>query len=574
MLNRYYEDELGKLRTLASEFSRANPTLAPMLAGASTDPDVERVLEGVAFLAGMARQKLDDEFPEFVQEIANLLFPHYLRPVPSTTMVAFAPRGAQMETVSIAAGTELCSVPVDGTACSFRTTQAIEAYPVALQDVHLSGEVGVPPQLTLDFVTLGVDVSQLALSKLRLFLSGGYSEAARLLLLLCKYVQAVRLECAGREIDLGPRCLRPSGFDTALLDYPRNAFPGYRVLQEFFVQPEKFLFVDIEGLEVLRGMGKVNCFRIRCQMAQLPSWVTEIKADAFMLNVTPVINIFSRAAEPISHEHRVSEYRVVPEAQDRDHYRVFSVDQVIGYQQGVAEQRPYRSFGQIGEDGLLAKRTFRTAIRPSAIVAGTDTYLSLTYPPEDQLLSETLSIALTCTNHNLPVGLKIGDICQPTASTPDRMAFRNIRPLTAPLDPPLGEALLWRLISHVSLNFLSLAEVGNLRALLGIYLFAESNEEKQDAANRRRIDGIQSVEVTRDTRLVGRGSLMRGQRIVLGCRPDHYAGPGDLFLFGSVVERFLADYAPINSYTRVEVIDLLSGESFQWPPRLGNKALL
>ena len=210
-----------------------------MLAGASTDPDVERLLEGVAFLTGMARQKLDDEFPEFVQEIANLLFPHFLRPVPSTTMVAFTPRGAQMEIVSIPAGTELGSVPVDGTACSFRTTQDVEATPVILQDVRLSADVGQSPQLIFEFASPSVDVSQLPLSRLRLFLSGGYSEAAKLMLLLCKYVSAVRLECAAQVFDLDPRSLRPSGFDNVLLDYPRNAFPGYRVLQEFFVQPEK-----------------------------------------------------------------------------------------------------------------------------------------------------------------------------------------------------------------------------------------------------------------------------------------------------------------------------------------------
>ena len=134
--------------------------------------------------------------------------------------------------------------------------------------------------------------------------------------------------------------------------------------------------------------------------------------------------------------------------------------------------------------------------------------------------------------------------------------------------------MLWRLISHVSLNFLSLADANNLRTLLGIYIFSERNEISLDAANRRRIDGIQSVEVTRDTRLVGRGSLMRGQRIVLKCRLDFYAGEGDMFMFGSVIERFLANYAPINSYTRVEMVDVFSGVSFQWPPRLGNQILL
>jgi type VI secretion system protein ImpG len=259
-------------------------------------------------------------------------------------VVAFLPRGAQMETVLFPAGTELGSLPVDGTPCVFRTTQDVEAVPVVLQNAGLSTEVGMPPRLSFDFVSAGVDVSQLAISKLRLFLAGGYSEAAKVMLLLCKYVLTVRLECGTQVIELGAGCLRASGFDNALLDYPGNAFPGYRVLQEFYVQPEKFLFVDIEGLERLRGCGKNNRFRIVCQLSQVPSWMSEIKTGDFMLNVTPVINLFSRSAEPISHEHRVSEYRVVPEAQEREHYRVFSVDQVIGYQQGVAQQRPYLPF--------------------------------------------------------------------------------------------------------------------------------------------------------------------------------------------------------------------------------------
>ena len=164
MLNRYYEDELTKLRTLAAEFSKANPALAPMLSGMSADPDVERLLEGVAFLTGMARQKLDDEFPEFVQEIANLLFPHFLRPVPATSVVAFLPRGAQMETVLIPAGTELgrwhhriVGVAVDRPDVGNRCRAAPQLFPVGAHFRYRSEpEILKPPRFPVKITIFAV----------------------------------------------------------------------------------------------------------------------------------------------------------------------------------------------------------------------------------------------------------------------------------------------------------------------------------------------------------------------------------------------------------------------------------
>jgi type VI secretion system protein ImpG len=593
MLNRYYEDELAKLKGLAAEFARANPALAPMLSGRSSDPDVERLLEGVAFLTGLARQKLDDEFPEFIQELCNLLFPHYLRPVPATTLVAFEPRGALTETARVATGVELASIPVDGTTCIFRTTQPVEVHPLSVSS-RLEVGAGRTPSIVLDFMLQGSDLTRWQAGSLRLFLGEGYSDASRLLMLLATEVVGIRANAgtgvAAVSIDLGPRALQPAGFDTELLPYPSNAFPGYRNLQEFFVQPEKFLFMDLSGLDRLRGV-KASTFSVTLTLKRQPAWLSELGPDAFMLNVTPAINLFSHHANPVTLDHRLADYRVIPEGANRQHYQIHSVDRVTSYRQGVAEQRVYLPFGALGEGGPWSRSqtqrdsasasgkpaadelVYRTSLRPAAVGNESDVYLSVAYPPSVTPQTETLSIDLTCTNRYLPEILRYGDLSEPTMTSPERLKFRNIRTMTPVVNPPVGESLRWRMLGHSAVNFLSLADAANLRTLLSLYVFSERQEQGQEVANRRRIAGIRELVVTGEVRLFGRNTL-RGQHIRMRCELDHFAGVGDMYVFGSVIDRFLGAYAAINSYTRFELEDIFSGEVFRWPPRLGQQTLL
>jgi len=574
MINRYYEDELNKLKHLAQEFAQANPALAPMLADSSADPDVERLLEGVAFLTGLTRQKLDDEFPEFAQELANLLFPHYLRPIPACTLLCFTPKAPLREVARIAAGVELASLPVDGTPCRFSTCDALEIQPLSLHRVELENRAGSIPRLVLEFELQGGSLESWSAESLRFFLGSGYTEAAKLLLLLANHVTSVKIGDGTSACELGPKALRLSGFDNPMLPYPSHAFPGFRALQEFFVMPEKFLFVDLTGLSHWKTRNRTNRFSIALTLNQIPEWMPEIRSDSLLLNVVPAINLFPYDAAPISHDHRITEYRVLPEGQNLQHYQVYSIDKVTGYQQGTARQRSYQPFGISQSNCQEAELSYRTAVRAATVGRGSEVFLSVNYPPEETPLPETLSVQLTCTNRNLPEGLKLGDISQPTSNSPDRFFFQNIRSVTPPLNPPSGEALLWRMIGLVSLNLLSLADAASLKSVLGLHVFGERGEHVQTAANRRRINGIQNVTATPESRLIGRGSILRGQLIRIECRPDHFAGIGDLYLFGCMLDRFLGTYAGINTYTRVEMIDALSGAAFKWPPRLGQQTLL
>jgi type VI secretion system protein ImpG len=545
-----------------------------MLAGPSADPDVERLLEGVAFLTGLTRQKLDDEFPEFIQELANLLFPHYLRPIPASTLIQFSPKGTLGAAVNIPTATALNSLPVDDTPCQFRTTSDLEVQPLVLLGAKLVNQAGAGSTLTMEFELQGVEVARWQADSIRLFLSAGYADAVNTLLLLSNHVKGVRVSVPGGvSFELGTQCLRNSGFEQTLLPYVGNAFSGFRGIQEYFVFPEKFLYVDVTGLSRWKSRGEGYRFKVQMALGEIPEWMPEIGEHSFLLNVVPAINLFSHTAIPIHHAHRASEYRLIPEGRDQKHYQVYAVDRVTGYQQGMATERVYSPFGlhRPDQSGALS---YRTSLRKAVVGRGDDVFLSVSYPRGHVPLPETLSVELTCTNRSLPERLQLGDICSPTSTSPERMNFRNIRPVTGTQNPPAGEALLWRMLSHVSLNVLSIASAEHLKETLSLYLFSERREGGGELANRRRIEGIQDVVLTRETRLVGRASILHGQRVRIRCCSDHFACIGDMYLFGCVLERFLSDSASIGTYTRVELEDALTGTVFKWPPRIGQQPLL
>ena len=212
--------------------------------------------------------------------------------------------------------------------------------------------------------------------------------------------------------------------------------------------------------------------------------------------------------------------------------------------------------------------------RASPVHNGYDVYLSVAYPPEaGPPGSETISIHLLCTNGSLPENLRVGDISQPTSNSPEFVEFKNIQAPTSSLIPPLGTNLLWRLLSHLSLNYLSLARAENLQALLELYIFPESRDRAATLANRKRIKGIESVEAKTSDRLVS-GFLMRGQEIKLKMRQDNFSSQGDLFLFGCILDHFLGGYASINSYTNLMIQEVIKGDIYQWPARLGDHPLI
>jgi type VI secretion system protein ImpG len=298
-----------------------------------------------------------------------------------------------------------------------------------------------------------------------------------------------------------------------------------------------------------------------------------VKGENFLLAATPAINVFPHDADPIRLDHRRTRYLVRPTGANASHHQVYSVEKVVGYIQGTAEERVYLPF-EFFHSESQEQPVYHLNLASSAVDQGHNVYLSVAYPQEKgPPAAETLSIDLLCTNGSLPEHLQIGDLSHPTGSSPEYAEFRNIRPPTASIVPPLGTNLQWRLLAHLSLNYLSLAQPENLRALLDLYVFPESRDRPSILANRKRIAGIEDIEARGTDRLVA-GIPMRGQEIRLKLRRDHFASQGDLFLFGCVLDYFLGCYGSINTYTQLIVEEVLKGDLYQWPPRLGEQPLI
>lgn len=576
MIEKYYQRELSHLRELAVEFSKTHPALAPMLTGPGSDPDVERLLEGSAFMSGMINQKLDDEFPEIVHGLVQLIFPHYLRPIPSTTIIKFTPKPSLMETINVPAGAQLASIPVSGTQCTFSTTYDVELHPLEIVHVDLAEGAGSSGTVTIELELKGIPLDEWDVSSLRFHLTGDSSGASIRYKFLFNYIRSIQVSADGGSIGtLSKRNLKAVGFeeDEALLPYPSQSFPGYRILQEYFILPEKFLFFEINGLENWKNRGKSSRFKFTIELEKIPQGFNKFTKEDICLFATPAINMFKRDAEPVVLDHKRPEYQVRPSGDTGGDYQVYSVDSVVGYVQGTVEEKPYKPFHmfnpQAGELPVYTVHHRRSAVRDK-----TDLFVSVAYPAQgSEPSTETLSMALTCTNGTLPEKIRYGDINKPTATSPELASFENIRQPTSPVQPPLGRNLLWRLLSHLYLNYLSMADVESLRAMVKLYVFTDTRDRGSVVANTKRVEAISGMEVTEGDRLV-RGLVMRGREIRMSLSSDGFANSGDLYLFGSVMNRFFSGYASVNCFTRLTVEDTLNKELYNWTAMIGNRPLL
>lgn len=587
MLNRYYRDELNFLKRQGREFAEANPGLSRFLSERSTDPDVERLLEGFAFLTGRMREKVEDEFPELTHSLINMLWPNYLRPVPSMTVVQFTPTWhALSQQQAVKRGTELSSVPVENTACLFRSCHDVALYPLA--------HAGVNARHTREtsIVELAMDVhsdqpmNALGVEALRLYLGGDGYTARTLYLWMSHYLSKLELEVDGQRQTLPSSALRAVGFerDHALLPYPRNVHQGYRILQEYLCFPEAFHFFDVHGLGQALPAATAERVTLRFIFSRPLPTDARIQDEHLALYCTPAINLFEHDAEPIDLTGERSEYRIRPSSKAPSHYEIFSVDEVVGRLEGesngfrdaLRRYVPFESFQhQIERDRGRGALYYRARVCNSLRGDGFDHDIAFIRGDEPACLGrrETISLGLTCSNRELPEQLTIGDICVETEKSPTFSRFRNITQPTPVLRPAIDDGLLWVLISNLSLNYLSLLNRDALCSVLQAYDFRALVDRQAERIAQKRLTGIVDIDTQPVDRL-RKGLPVRGLRSVMTLDQDAFGDEGSLYLFGSVLARFLSLYASINSFHELQVINRHNQERYVWSLQAGQQPLM
>jgi type VI secretion system protein ImpG len=580
-INRYFQDELAYLREIGDEFARENPRLAPYLARESRDPDVERLLEGFAFLTGRLREKLDDELPEVAHSLIELVWPNYLRPIPAMTVIEFTAVPGADSSAPIERGTMVASRPVGGTVCRFRTRYQVQCLPLSVAAVDVDS-TPTSSRLTLRLrLADGADPTQLVGDRLRLFLDGGadLTVARDLYRAMMQHLRAVEVKAGeGTGFTLDSDAVSPVGFeaDEAVLPYPPNAFPGFRILQEYFSFPEKFMFVDVAVGNRLRSL-RGREIELRFSFTRPLDRGANAVRESIRLNCTPVVNVFEDDGEPVNLDRRKSEYRVRPMGAKDRHVEVYGIEQVVGWLRGRNERvtyKPFTSYRPIvgdGKDAVYYRIRRRSAVASQAV----DTYISFVDAQnrEIPMTAETVSVELSCTNGRAPEALAIGAIDQPTASTPTFATFRNPVLVTPPTPPPIDRNLLWILISNLALNYSSLADPNALGTILATYNVRALVDEQERRRMELMLEGIQRV-ATEPMDWIRSGVVLRGVRFVITVQESKLGGDAEMFLFGAVLDRFLDMFSNINSVHQLILQGVERNVRYQWDVRAGQTRIL
>lgn len=605
----WYNSELRFIRRMGQIFSRDNPQIAGRLGLGSDvveDPHISRLIESFAYLNARTRFKIDDDFPEVTEAYLNILYPHYLCPIPSLMISRFAFGKSQAEQTDgqlIPRDTRIETPSVEGNACQFRTCYPVQLWPIEVESATLRhGSFKAPATqwlgdalgaLSISLKTLrsSVKFADMPIKKVRFYLKAQAPDVYQLYELLFTGVLGIgvaRSDTDNAPVELEASAIQPVGFgvDDGLLPYSSRSFIGYRLLSEYFAFPEKFLFIDIDLSEVDLTTFDQSLqlhFYLNKELTQLES---AVDTDVFQLGCSPSVNLFDYTAEPIKLSETDYEYRIVANSRSPAAYEIYSVNDVVATS-GADDRRTYVPFYSFrhGNDEAKDAAFFHVSRRDTddPELSGSDLWLApvdLNFQP-DVPEDWTLRISTTCFNRDLPRTLPFGGSIK-MQMTGGGAGVTQVECITRPTRtrrPALGQGTRWRLISHLNLNGLSLTDQENeadaLREFLRIYDFVDS------AATREAISGLKSVTTQRVTGRVTDTSgvrksvhFCRGIETTLHFDEENYTG-GGVFLFAAVLERFLSLYCSINSFVRTNATTEQREENlYSWPARTGDQMVL
>jgi type VI secretion system protein ImpG len=623
----YYERELVFLRRMGAEFARKYPKIAARLEldeEKIEDPHVERMIEAFAFLTGRIALKLDDELPEITESFLNILYPHYLAPIPSMAIAQLSLGSANDKLTSVQRldrGARLSSRPVEGTPCRFRSAYDVDLVPIELQSAALESPAPKDARgkyadsyIRLSLRCFGdanlhevkVGSTGEPLKSLRFYIDGDPQLVFPLYEIIFNHATAVefrprdtplvnkslhtltniQLRLPDPVVVPAAEAIKQVGFteNEAVLPYTKRSFMGYRLLTEYFAFPYKFLFFDVEGVDRAIAAKFGSHFDLLIHLKDVTPPVAPVVTETFRLGCTPIVNLFSRLADPIYLSQQKYEYQVIPDVHRQMTTEIYSIDEVRTSDPKSNISREFSPFYSLRHAyGEQVEKAFwyasrRASQRPED--NGTEMFISLVDANFNPFVPavEVLNVRATCTNRDLPARLPFGGK-EGDFDVEGTAALSRARCLTKPTEtirPPRRRSLQWRLISHLNLNYLSLVgrEDGTpeaLQEILHLYNFNDSS------VTRKQILGITDVSTRKIVRQIGDhigAGFVRGIETTLTFDEQEFVGSG-MYLFACVLDRFLSLYSSINSFNQLAIRSVQREETVKlFPARAGEQELI
>jgi len=621
MLN-YYNRELQHLREMGAEFAKEFPKIAGRLSldgFECADPYTERLLESFGFMAARVQLKLDAEFPRFSQHLLEMVYPHYLSPTPSMTVVEFMPNlneGSLASGFRIQRDSALRSQIIKGeqTACEYRTAHDLTLWPLEVTGAEYFSSAGALATLNVPSIdntkagiriklrcTGGLTFDQIPLEYLQFHIRGTDQLPMYIYEQLIGNCEAVvyrskQGSVPWQEIVKGEPVTQV-GFERSesLLPYGPRSFDGYRMLQEYFAMPERFMFVQFNGMQNAVSRCQESEIEIIVMLNRSEPYLEKnLGADNLVLFCTPAINLFPKRADRIHLSDKTSEDHIVPDRTRPMDFEVYSVNSVKAYGASNENEQEFMPFYSLSdrehhgdqmtyytiyrEPRMLSEKQRRVGARSAYI--GSEAFISLVdghEAPYSNKLKQ-LSMKTLCTNRDLPLHMPVGqgrtDFTLETGAP--EQGIRCVAGPTRPRPSIADAEMAWRLISHLSLNYLSLQDNDDRQGAVALQELLKLYSDTSDSSIRKQTDGIVSISTKKITRRLpasGPITFARGLEITLVFEEAAFEGTG-VFLLGSVLDHFFSRYVSINSFTETVIRTTDRGEIMRWPNRLGKQQIL
>ncbi|GMQ45998.1 type VI secretion system baseplate subunit TssF [Vibrio sp. 10N] len=604
-LLKYYNRELAYLRHMGSEFAERHPKIAGNLKISGEhieDPHVSRLLEGVALLTAQIRQKLDDSFPELTEALVGKLFPDYHAPIPSSSIIKLTTENMTDNGLTIPSGTKVESIADGYKNCLFKTCYDTKLWPAEISLAKFRGAPFEAPKPAFDAAALSVlklrlssnysdiKLKDIGIDRLRLYLNGQPQLSYELYQLLNQSLVGIALSSVSslKPITyLSPKHIAPVGFESnqKVVPYGDKSFDGYRLLVEYFVCPEKFLFVDLNELQPdwFGDESEVDIYLYFDRDSEV--LVKQLTAQNVLLGCVPIVNTFDTELEPIRLNPAYFEHKLVARNQDTNSSEIISIRHVEAYDQhdSQVDVSPFYGSACHDESSALYWSLRREVTNGSEEGGeqGTDSFLSMvssTAKPIELDRQERwlVNVSATCSNRNLPSQLptRKEQLTLLISSYQDLLKTntRCLKSFSKPVRPKMFESSRWQLVSQLSLNHFANDPDGTmLKTVLQLYDFTHAPQTKVLVESIRKIE-LRSA--TARVRQSGRVGICQGNEMVVEFSGRDVSG-SQLFFFGQVLAHFLAQYVVVNSFCRLTITLTGAHEPVHcWPAMSGTQELL
>lgn len=624
-----YSRELEYLRKTGTLFSKEYSGIAGNLATISgdavcSDPFVERLLEGFAFMSARVQHKLESDYSFFSQAILEMVNPYILRPLPASLIVKINPDYSSdglNDGFTLPRNVELSSGYVNnsGTRCQFRTTDSVVLWPfditkasyhsrdlncLDLPDFVRAGNVNSAVGIRLK-MQADVSFDKTGLDSLSLYISGEQKTAIRIL-------QAMLCDCAGvlvrpagspggKESFIPAEKLKAPNFENKghLLPHDSRVFSGYRMLQEYFMLPEKFLFVELSEISEAVAACQTDEIEVVFLFGSREALAdNSVDVNTFMLYCVPAVNLFPQRTGRLPVNNGESRVRVVVDKIKPLDFEVYDIRSVKGYCASSSDPVFFDRYSHARASAVSGEKRYFSLVREKERFPfkrknaplhpryyGSEVYLYLAdsaKPPFDSDLSQ-LSVECLCTNRDLPYYLSRdkGRLEFETSVACPRKNIVSASRLSPPYDCPDDGAVNWKAVNFLSTNYLSFHDTAKktgagLNAADSVKEMLELYSATCGGALQRHVEGVEAVNLTETLRrfIIERKPVhLKGIDVEISFDEDRFVGSSS-FLLGLVLNYFFSNYVTINSFVQTSIKNRKTGDVVRCPMCKGYKKLI